>query len=284
MKKVIVLVCFLSIVLGNAGAQSFRGQSLNGSTGLYSIPSGRIGWEEGGNFGLDTGYRAIINNEAGVAHIPSLTLSLFKWVEISSAFDFQPTVDSDGDSNTRNDDLLLGLKIRLPTNVKNPKNPALAIGANFQLINITNDKDSNRYYAYQPYIAISYLGAFFNMSAETTLVVGKTLYSHGPENNSNIDFGMGFDLVIFPDVFQDAVHWIIDFSNFGYSDNSWPNDGYYHTSSMWRGILNTGFRIDLSTIPALSKMKFLIDLIFNDLFDEGARSFTAGVVIGFSPN
>lgn len=279
MKKIIAFTGLLFIVLANVpivNAQSFRGQSMNGSTGLYSLPSGRIGWEEAGNFGLDLGYRAVINNEAGVAHIPALTMSLLKWVEIAAAFDFQPLIN-----NEKNDDLLLGLKIRLPTNLNNSKNPAIAIGGNFQLVNITNDYPHS-YYAYQPYIAITYLGAFFKMSAETTLVFGKTFYSHGPENDSNIDFGMGFDLILFPDVFKNAVHWIIDFSNFSYSDNSWPNQLGYHTPAWWRGILNTGFRIDLSTIPALSKMKFLIDLVFNDLFDAGARSFTAGVVIGFS--
>jgi len=172
---------------------------------------------------------------------------------------------------------LFGLKIKLPTS-----NTSVAIGGNAQLLNIDNSNYS--YNAYQPYVAITYSGVFFKMPAETTAVFGKTFYS-GRGNNSNIDFGMGFDIILFPDVFKNAVHWIIDFANFGYSDNAWPNNwsGSYQTGAVWRGILNTGFRIDLSTIPSLSKYKLLIDCIFNDLFDDGYRSFTIGIVFGLEP-
>ena len=281
MKKNRVLIIFLFAAVINIPslmAQSLRGQSINGSTGLYSLPSGLIGWENSGNLGIDFGYRAVINNDEGVTQIPALTISLFNWVEISSAFDFQPALNED--KKLKNSDLLLGIKFKLPTNVSNSKNPGVVLGGNVQIINIIND--DYRYFAYQPYVAITYAGSFFDMSAETTVVFGKTFYSGGPQNNSNIDFGMGFDLVLFPDVFKDFVHWIIDFANFSYSDNSWPNNMYYHTPAWYRGVLNTGFRIDLSAIPIFNKNKFLIDLVFNDLFDSEGRSFTAGAVFGFS--
>jgi len=250
-----------------------RGQSINGSTGLFSIPSGHIGWEGPSNFGLDLGYRAIINNDAGAAHLPALTMSLFTWVELSAAFDIQP--EHNYYRNDReNNDLLLGLKIRLPI----PGKTFIAIGTNLQIINFDNDEHD--YNAFQPYIAITYPGAFFAMPAETSIVFGKTFYSR--DNNSNIDFGIGFDLILFPDVFKNTVHWIIDFSNYNYSDHAWPNYSLERsTGTWWRGVLNMGFRVDLSTIPALSKFKFLIDVIFNDLFDDGSRSFTIGGVFGF---
>lgn len=279
MKKTTLILVYVLITLINvsfASAQTssaLKGQSINGSTGLYSIPSARIGWESG-NLGLDFGYRAVINNDLGVAHIPSFTASLFKLVEISSAYDFQP--DNLGKDHG-NDDLLLGVKFKLPTD----RNTAIALGGNIQLLNISNNNDFG-YNAYQPYIAITYTGTFFNMTAETTLAVGKTFYSGGPDNNSDIDFGMGFDLVLFPDVFANAVHWIIDFANFGYSSNSWPNNSRYHTGAVHRGILNTGFRIDLSAAPQLKDFKLIVDLVFNDLFDAGARSFTVGAVFGFN--
>jgi hypothetical protein len=284
MKKIIAIICFLSIIfVQSISAQTaqtgagFRGQSMNGATGLFSIPSGRLGWEKPNNFALDFGYRTIINNDLGLAHIPALTMSLFGWVEISTAFDFQPRIDY-WNRKENNNDMLLGLKIKLPTNV----NTAIALGGNFQFLNIDNKHD-HRYNAFQPYIAITYPGNFFKMPAETTVVFGKTFYSNYPNsNNSNIDFGMGFDIILFPDAFKNLIHWVIDFSNFNYSDNAWPNTWFYHTDSVWRGILNTGFRIDLSSIPELSKYKFLIDVIFNDLFDEGSRSFTIGAVFGFS--
>jgi len=282
MKKFAVFAVLLSAALvfvPSTTAQedsSLKGQSMNGSTGLYSIPSGHVGWSNA-NLGLDFGYRAVINNDEGVAHIPAVTASLFKWVEVSTAFDFQPVIDLD--KNQKNNDLLFGVKIKLPTNINNSRNPVIAVGGNIQLINFDN-KDYN-YNAFQPYVAITYMGNFFKMSAETTVVFGKTFYTGYPENNSDIDFGMGFDLILFPDVFKNVVHWVIDFANFSYSDNSWPSYLVHGTGSAWhRGILNIGFRIDMSAFPVFSKFKFIIDLVFNDLFDYGSRSFTAGAVFG----
>jgi hypothetical protein len=275
MKKTIAVFCFLFIVLifvPSVTAQDspkLNGQSMNGSTGLFSIPSGRIGWEGDSRLGLDFGYRAIINNHDGIAHIPAVTLSMLNRVELSAAVDFQPMVN--------NDDLLLGFKIRIPAG-----NPGIALGGSFQFLNIGNENNLN-YIAYHPYLAITYSGNFLKMNAETTVVLGKTFYSHGPVNNSDINIGMGFDLIILDDVFGDAVHWIIDFANFTYSDNAWPNQVAHRTGPAWyRGTLNTGLRIDLAAVPSLNKFKFIIDLVFNDLFNSGGRSFTAGAVLGFS--
>ncbi|MCL2067375.1 MAG: hypothetical protein FWG99_07925 [Treponema sp.] len=287
MKKPFVTVClFLSVLIFIpcvAAQETLKGQSLNGSTGLYSIPTGRIGWERTSDLGLDFGYRAIIN-DSGITHIPSVALSLFKWIEISTALDLQPRIDvfeRGQRREQRNEDLLFGLKIRLPTNVNNPRNPAVALGLNAQLINFLNN--NFEYKAFQPYIAITYLGAFFAMPAETTVVIGKTFYHGYPTNNTDVDFGMGFDLVLFPDVFGNFVHWIIDIANFDYSDNSWPNNMYKGTGPAWyRGIVNTGIRVDLASIPALKNFKFVLDFAFNDLFDQTSRSFTIGAVFGFS--
>jgi hypothetical protein len=297
MKKFAVF-CFAGIaalVLASgvfAQTPSVRGQSLNGSTGLFSIPSGRIGWDRSSDLGLDFSFHSIINTDDGIrtAYIPALTASLFKWVEVSLAYDIQPDIDvlkTSGKNKTgKNDDLLFGFKVQMPTNIKNPKNPAIALGTNIQFINCPDDDNDTglqyRYNAYQPYLAATYAGTFFNMPAETTVVIGKTLYSGGPANNSDIDFGMGFDLVLFPDVFENFVHWIIDFANFNYSDNAWPNGLVHASGSSWyRGILNTGLRIDLGQLPALKKSKFVIDVIFNDLFDHENRSFTVGGTFGF---
>jgi len=269
-----IILCAMVFIPCVSAQTGVSGQSMNGSTGLFSIPSGRIGWDSAGDLALDFGYRAVINNNSGVSHIPALTVSLFKFVELSAAFDFQPEYNYLNDNE--NNDMLMGIKFRLSS----ARDTSIAIGGNIQLINISNENHS--YNAYQPYIAITYPGNFFNMPAETTIVFGKTFYSGGPDNNSDIDFGMGFDLILFPDVFGNTVHWIIDFANFSYSDNSWPHHSYRHTDAWRRGVLNTGFRIDLSTIPALSKFKFLVDIVLNDLFDDGSRSFTAGAVFGFS--
>jgi hypothetical protein len=288
MRKLPIVLLFTALV-SPAFAQTLRGPSLNGSTGLFSIPSGRIGWERATDMGLDFGYHMLIN-EGGTAHIPHLTLSLFRWVEISGAFDIQPDIDvlkkgtPPAKESQKNDDLLFGIKVQLPTDTRNP---AVALGANVQFINLADD-DSDTVYdltysytAFQFYAATTYAGTFFRMPAETTVVIGKTAYASGPGNNSDIDFGMGFDLILFPDVLGKFVHWIVDFANFDYSDNSWPNSLIHGSGPPWyRGILNTGVRIDLSAIPPLNKYKFSADLIFNDLFDEGNRSFSIGAVFG----
>jgi hypothetical protein len=282
MKKIPVIVLFAVFytlfTIPFAAAESLNGQSFNGATGLYNVPTGHIGWENTGKTGVDAGYRSIINNTSGITHIPAVTISLFNWIELSGAFDIQPSIDIGGKEQDNND-LLFGLKVKLPTEAGNITNPNIAIGTNAHIINIGND--DYFYNAWQPYIAVSYSGSFFSMKAETTVVFGKTIYSGYPDNNSDLDFGMGLDLILFPDVFNNAVHWIIDYANFGYSDNSWPNHLTARSgSAAYRGSLNTGFRINLSTVPALSKLKLIIDLVFNDLFDDGQRSFTIGGVIG----
>jgi hypothetical protein len=277
MKKISILAGFLAagfILVPSSWAQvPLCGQSINGSTGLYSIPSGHIGWEKPGKTGLDFGYRTIMNDD-GAAHVPAITASLFRWVEISSAFDFQPAINEE-----KNDDLLFGVKLRLPTNFADNKNPAVSLGTNIQLNNFNND--DYYYNAFQPYMAITYAGTFFNMKAETTVVFGKTFFTGGPKNNYDFDFGMGFDLTIFPETFMEMVHWIADFANFSYSDNSWPNYLSYRTGSAWnRGIMNTGLRIDLSSF-LVSNLKLIVDVFFNDLLDDGNRSFTVGAVAGY---
>ncbi|HCC37460.1 MAG TPA: hypothetical protein DEQ14_07500 [Treponema sp.] len=287
---VILLVVWVGVpVFAQTG---LRGMSLNGSTGLFSIPSGRIGWERVSDMGLDVGYHALINDEKA-AHIPALTFSFFKWVEFSVAFDVQPDMDwrkreaPFASVTQRNDDLLLGLKVQLPTNVRNDRNPAIALGTNVQLINIADNDNGMagepvyNYTAIQIYAAATYAGSFFSFPAETTVVMGKTFYGGGPSNNSDIDFGMGFDMVLFPDIIGNYVHWIIDFANFDYNDNSWPNALTHGYGPSWnRGILNTGLRIDMAALPELSKFKLAFDIIFNDLFDDGHRSFTLGMVFG----
>ncbi|MDR2371032.1 MAG: hypothetical protein LBD71_06100 [Treponema sp.] len=306
MKKPVVLFCslFLAAVALNA-QNSFNGINFGGATGLYSIPTGRIGWERSANVGLDFGYHAIINNhdyrpnrgnEWGIAGIGNVTASLFKWMELSFAFDIQPNFSywvpaGPGGFNEfkaqKNNDFILGYKVQLPTNIKNPDFPAIALGGNVQFNN-AGDYDWFSYTALQFYAAATYSSAFFTMPAETTLVIGKTFtidaqtrFGANIANNSDIDFGMGFDLILLPDILRNYIHWIIDYSNFGYGANSWPNTVSPETSSPWyRGILNTGIRVDLAMIPALSKFKFIVDLTLNDLFDHDSRAFAVGLVFG----
>ena len=261
----------LFFIVNGLPAQSRTGMSLSGATGLYSIPSGRIGWEHSGAsaFGLDLGYHTIIVD--GVAtHIPKVALSLFSTVELSFAFDIQPelhnTINAFGPDN--GPDFIGGIKIQLPLT-----RTALAIGGNYQHINM--GQDNNRRSAGQVYIAATYAGHFFDMPAETTIVIGRTFIQG--HSNSNIDFGMGFDMILLPRVFDGLIHWITDFANFSYSVDPFRADAWN------RGVLNTGIRFNLSTIPALNRFRMVLDIMILDAFDQN-RAFSTGLTFGVPLN
>lgn len=249
-----VVAIVLVAIAGPAFGQSLKGMSLNGATGLWSIPSGRIGWERTTDLGVNLGYHAIMD-DGETSHIPKTSVSLFKIGEISFAYDAQP-----GDDN---EDLIIGGKIQLPIQQRS----AVAVGFNVQQLQQGGVEDN----AQQIYLAATYPGDFFNMPAETTFVIGKSFGDSIPDEW--IDFGMGFDLLLFPETLQGYVHWVSDFSNFSYS---WQAFGADATT---RGVFNTGIRIDIAANPALSKYMFVIDVLATDLLDE-ARSLGLGLAFG----
>jgi len=251
---------------------SLRGMSFNGATGLFSIPTGQIGFGSPTDVGLDLGYHAIINGGKATS-IPMANVSLFKLVELSAAIDLQPDNTFCQDKGT---DFLSGIKVQLPITSTN-----LALGGNFQSLNFNNDHSANRYSAGQIYLAVTYPGNFFSWPAETTMVVGKTFCNRDGYPSWDFDYGMGFDLVILPQYLNKFVHWVTDFGNFSYSVEAFGADPYY------RGVLNTGLRIDLSQIPVLSKFKAQVDVLVTDVFDDnstgygvGGRSFSIGAMFG----
>jgi len=257
MKKTAVFVLILAILFSmSLGAQSLKGMSLNGATGLISIPSGRIGWEHSADFGFDLGYHAIIDNDQ-TAHIPKASISLFKTLEIGVAYDSQ--ADSD------NADMIFSGKFQLPIQ----RASAIAVGGNIQQLEQNGTSTS----VTQVYLASTYPGDFFRMPAETTFVIGKSFGDNVPD--SDIDFGMGFDMMLMPDLFQGFVHWINDFSNFSYSRQA---VGANATS---RGVFNTGLRIDLGSSDLFKGFKFVIDAILTDALDDN-RAFALGLAFGAS--
>lgn len=255
LRKMLILLTIVAISAGVLFAAPLKGMSLNGATGLISIPTGRIGWERTADIGLDFGYHAIIDDET--VNIPKMTVSLFKFAEIGFAYDM-------ADHQEDSEDLLLHGKVQLP--IKGAS--AVAIGGNHQLLQ-TNDEDDPT--VTQLYIAATYPGNFFDMPAETTVVVGKSFVED--QDNENIDFGMGFDLLLFPDIFQGYIHWINDFSNFSYSAQA------YGANAGYRGVFNSGIRVDLASIPAFAKYKFAVDAIMTDALDEN-RAFSLGIAFG----
>lgn len=255
MKKTVFLLMFLFILSGAlVSAQSLKGMSLNGATGLISIPSGRIGWERSSDFGFDLGYHAIIDENV-TTHIPKASISLFRTLELSFAYDSQ--------DQSENSDMIIGGKVQLPVK----RASSIAIGGNIQMLK-SNDNDTD---AQQIYLAATYPGDFFNMPAETTVVIGKSFGDAAPDDA--IDFGMGFDLLLFPKTFQGYVHWINDFSNFSYSQQA------IGANAASRGVFNSGIRIDLGASDAFSGYKFVMDAIITDALD-GNRAFALGLAFG----
>ncbi len=251
-RTLILVILVLAILVPAVSAQSLKGMSLNGATGLIGIPSGRIGWERTADLGFDLGYHAIFDDDP--THIPKASLSFFRIFEFSFAYDSQ--ADSD------ESDMIFGGKIQLPTD-----RTAVAIGGNFQMIQTGGVEENFQ----QVYLAATYPGDFFTMPAETTFVVGKT-FGDGVDDDA-VDFGMGFDLLLFPSVFQGYIHWINDFANFSYSVDP------YAANAFDRGAFNTGIRIDLAANPAFSRYKFVIDAILTDALD-GDRAFGLGLAFG----
>jgi len=241
--------------------------SLSGATGLYAIPTGRVGWDRSGNspFGFDLGYHAIIDDGVA-AHIPKIALSLFHFLELSAAIDFQPDehVTNPWFGPRNGHDFIGGIKIQLPL-----ARTALALGGKYQSLNL--DRNNLRNSAGQIYIAATYAGHFFDMPAETTIVIGRSFREGRPTHD--IDFGMGFDILLFPSAFGNLIHWITDFANFSYSADP------FRANAWIRGVLNTGFRLNLSTIPNFSRLRFMADIMMIDAFDRN-RAFSIGMTFG----
>jgi hypothetical protein len=242
-----------------AAGKTFAAMSLNGVTGLYVVPTARIGWENAG-LGFNGGYHLnfVDYDKIRGNHLFQGNLSLYRWLELAFTCDSQPFDDDD--------DLLFGAKLKLPVTATD-----IAIGANLSYNNLGSN---GNHLALQLYGAVTYQAEFFSMPSETTLAVGKSFYE-GTDVNSDIDFGMGFDLILFPQYLQNFLHWIIDFSNFSYSPTGWG-------AAAARGTLNTGLRVDLSQIPALSRFNFAVDAYVTDAFDHDTRGLGLGVMFGMS--
>jgi hypothetical protein len=268
-----------------ADSDPVRTMNLSGATGLYVLPTGRVGWE-GQGLGFNAGYHfTAFNPPDGVddlktAHNIGVNLGFLKYIETSLACDLQP--DYWTESAWDNADVLAGIKVQIP--FKNEAYPAVALGGNFQLLNLGGD-DKNGLTerdefgaAGQVYIAVTYGAAFFGAPVETTAVVGKTLVAN-PNNRqgkskSNVDFGMGLDVVLFPKVLQNYVRLIAEYANFSYSGDPLGAD------AGGRGVMNAGVRFDLSQIPALNKLNFTLDIMGTDILDHRWRGFSAALVFG----
>lgn len=255
-RTVLVGIVMLAVVVSGVSAQStIKGMALNGATGLIATPTAQIGWERTANVGLDFGYH-FINDDAGLTHIPKVTVSLFRKAEIGIAYDsMEPFGDDSGAF------LIHGKFQFYKAGVS-----AAGFGTNIQMVEVRGD-DRN---AIQIYLVGTYGGQFFGMPAATTVVFGKT-FSDEYRADSDLDFSMGFELTLFPEIFRGHVQWLNDFANYSYQVA--PTGAVYQS----RGAYNTGLRID----PLKgSNYKFVIDALLTDVFDDADRSFALGATFG----
>lgn len=269
-RRAALALLFLGALSAALHAQSLDGMTFNGAAGLYAVPTGSTGWGRVTDLGFDLGISYDFINKNPIL---KAGFSFFKLVEITVAEDFQREAAWISGPDTKrynNYDTIIGVKLQLPAS-----KTAIALGGNLQLLN-HGQKDHDELYSWragQVYLAATYAGLLFNMPAETTLVLGYTFYER---SGSSIDYGMGFDLVLLPSVFQRYIHWITDFSNFSYSMD--PQG----INALHRGSLNTGLRLDLGAVPPLAnRVKFTIDIAAVDIFDDPDRSFALGAAFGF---
>ncbi|MDR2020765.1 MAG: hypothetical protein LBQ14_08390 [Treponema sp.] len=293
-KLFVIIMIFALALISHATAQpevsdSVTTMGLSGATSIYGLPTARVSWP-GQNFGFNVGYHFTAadpdwdnDDDVKMAHNIGANFGFLKWVEASVVFDFQPEYWTAGGGD--NNDLLIGAKVQLP--FKNASYPAVAVGGNIQFLNMGGDNGgANKQNEYagttQFYAAITYAASFFGAPLETTAVLGKTFVIDSNDRQAdrdkigktNIDFGMGLDMTIFPNTFQHFVHWLAEYSNFSYSNDSLGAD--YSV----RGVMNTGVRVDLSRIPALDKFNAAIDVMGTDLLDHKQRGFSLGFVFG----
>ncbi|MDR0586859.1 MAG: hypothetical protein LBG26_06435 [Treponema sp.] len=264
MKKICmpVLLCMFAVAGLAAQDKPLNTMSLNGVTGLYMVPTARLGWEDA-DAGFNGGYHMNFV-ESELEDIFQANVSLFRWIEIAASYVGQPGVDDD--------DLLFGVKIRLPIT-----KTAVALGGNFHYGDL--GRSGGNHFATQVYGVFTYGAEFFGMPADTTLAAGKTFWE-GESVDSSIDFGMGFDLIVLPQYLKNFVHWVVDFSNFGYNQGQGAGIRGAPNQAGLRGAVNTGLRIDLGQIPALSKFNFVIDAYLTDAFDAETRYFGIGAMFG----
>jgi len=246
-----VVLAALIAVSGVSAQSSVKGMNVNGMTGVIITPTARIGWEKS-DFGLDLSYTMAYKNDA--AHIPAVTVSLFRKAEVAFAFDME------GNDLTN---LLFGGKYQL----YKEGNTALALGGDFEYQ--THDVAENNRASSDVYIVATYSGDFFKMPAVTTMLFGWQFMEAG-DFSTDLNYSMGFELGLFPETFKNYVYWISDFSNYSYAI-------YSDKVNPARGIFNTGLRID----PIKnSKYKFVINMLGTDLLDDGSRGFMINATFG----
>lgn len=250
------LIMMLSLRAVDAAAP-MRSMTLGGATGLIAIPTARVAWETG-NFGINFGYHNLDDDGRDNTHLPKASITLFNRLELGGTYDTQ---------EENGEDTLFHAKLRFFPWSKgfSQGGSSLAIGVNHQ------ELKGPDYTATQIYLAATNRGTFLGLPAETSFAVGKTITE---DENDDVDFGIGFNMALFPSVFRNYVNWIVEYGNFSYSLQA------YAANASYRGVFNTGVRLDILKGMNMP-IHWKIDLLFLDALDDN-RSWGIGTVVGIA--
>lgn len=266
MKKILFVLLF---ALLSAAAFSQAGRmfpTFGGATGAWVVPSAFVNYESG-TVGLDGGYKFLYrdNSAGGMSHILYAELGFLKQAEVGFAVDIDHRTTAD---------FMVNLKWQFSELFSKKGNSAMALGGNFQAVDLLVNNSSYAYYG-QLYFVMSYQGNFFSLPARTSLLLGYTFQEH---MSDDIDAGIAFELNFFPQVFKNYVYLICDFANFSYL-------GGGHSTGLNaenRAVFNTGLRFSLLNGGKYDKYMLGLDIVGTDLLDSSrgvAVAINAGGLI-----
>jgi hypothetical protein len=227
--------------------------SLSGASGYIVLPSAEPSTASGRAV-LSTGY-SFIAAGPGIAHIPYIKVGFAEDFELYTSFDFSPA----------GFDMQIGGMWRFDHRGGN----SMAVGVNGQLLEAAVSSSSLRY-ALQLYYVSTFASSFIDWPAKATLLAGYTIDG---TPSTDIDFGLGFAVPFFADVFNDKAVFLIDFGNVSYSDS--PSAG----KAQERGLINLGIR--MLPITFGKSVLFSIDLRALDILDESGRAVSTAFHLSF---
>jgi hypothetical protein len=275
-----------SVVLGSAVfAAQYTTQSVNGATGLITTPTANVGYQNKKSTGVDIGYHHLADS-SGSGNVVKETFSFFGRAELGGTVDIQ---NRDDPYHKNEIEIIVHGKFK----ILNEYSRGLAVGGNFQFIDLNNDYTNGK--VLQLYLAYTFSATIFTLPAETTFVIGKSLNPNNMKagyrkrggerqlylkinddndiytRTGNIDFSVGFDIDLLPQYLKGHLHWITDFANYSYSADPMGSLPDY------RACANTGFRV----IPLkFRNCKWNIDILATDFLDH-RREWAVGTTFGF---
>ena len=246
-----LMIIVLTMMLFGFNLYSAAGDgntTLGGVNGYIVIPSADPVYS-GDNATVATGYSALFSST--FAHVPFIQIGFAENFETSLAVDIATSTD-----------VLLNAKWRFAKG----ETSSIAVGIVGQAL----DLGGAATFAGQLYAVSTFTGALIDWPAKTTVLIG---YTFDSTLNTDIDFGMGFEIPFFEDFFKGRVNFLMDFGNVSYSSK--PSGG----NAADRGLLNVGLR--MLPLEFVKSVFLSADLRAMDLFDHSGRALSAGISISF---